>query len=116
MRIDCGMMSTINSTLENPIEDTMFIVEMALVSGEFLFMYESGATADRFIVRNQTGGVTFDSSCFSSSGSPGIWFKYTPGGPTTISVEVLPNCAGGSSVPEWAFTVYCQKLYCRSSP
>ena len=53
--------------------------------------------------RHGIRGVLFDSGCVGSSGSENLAFD---GGSSEVTVEVTPNCAGGSGT-SWEFTVRC---------
>jgi hypothetical protein len=71
-------------------------------SGSFVFDWDTFFQPDRIVVRYE-GGVLFDSGCVGGSGSENLAFD---GGSSEVTVEVTPNCAGGSGT-SWEFTVRC---------
>jgi pimeloyl-ACP methyl ester carboxylesterase len=77
-------------------------IDMGRTSGTFNFTYDTYTQPDRMVVLYQ-GAVLFDTGCVGQSGSVDLTYSGTS---TTITVQVTPNCAGGSGTL-WTFTVYC---------
>ena len=70
-------------------------------SGTFNFSYEMYSIKDRMTV--SVGGQTlYDTGCVSGSRTVPVTFS----GGTTATIQVYPNCAGGSGTA-WNFTVTC---------
>jgi hypothetical protein len=77
-------------------------IEMGRMSGTFNFSYDTYSIADRIVVLYE-GKTLFDTGCVGASGSVNILYIGTS---TTITVQVTPNCAGGSGT-QWTFKVGC---------
>ncbi|MEP7083894.1 MAG: IPT/TIG domain-containing protein, partial [Betaproteobacteria bacterium] len=77
-------------------------IELGKPSGTFNFMYETYAQEDQIIVRYQ--GVTlFDTGCVGANGTQALTYNGTS---TSITVQVIPNCKGGSGTA-WNYSVSC---------
>ncbi|MGH7900005.1 MAG: hypothetical protein ACREQQ_18765 [Candidatus Binatia bacterium] len=78
------------------------IIELGTTSGTFGFSWEMFAVQDQMQVSYE-GQPIFDTGCVSDSGQSSLTFS---GSSTQIRVDVMPNCAGGTSTA-WEFTVTC---------
>src|SRR5258708_38400634 len=66
------------------------VYNIGVSPGQVIFQYDTFTQPDEEIVTN--GGVTlFDTGCVGASGT--VTLSYS--GPTSIQVQVIPNCAGG---------------------
>ena len=79
-------------------------IEMGQASGTFLFEYETYGQKDQMIVKYR-GGVLFDTGCVGTYGLKSTYLQYS-GSSTQVTVEVVPNCQGGSGT-KWYFIVNC---------
>ncbi|MBK7472329.1 MAG: IPT/TIG domain-containing protein [Betaproteobacteria bacterium] len=77
-------------------------IELGKLAGTFLFTFETYSQEDRIIVRYQNATV-FDTGCVGASGTQPISYN---GASTQISVQVIPNCMGGSGTA-WNYSVSC---------
>jgi hypothetical protein len=77
-------------------------VELGQRSGTFTFQYQMFTQRDRMRVIYQ-GATLFDTGCVSGSASRMVSYN---GSNTHITVDVIPNCNGGSGTL-WEFTVLC---------
>ncbi|MEO8132785.1 MAG: IPT/TIG domain-containing protein [Betaproteobacteria bacterium] len=77
-------------------------VELGKTSGTFVFTYETFAQEDQIIVRYQNN-VLFDTGCVGANGSVPLPYSGTS---TQISVQVIPNCKGGTGTA-WNYSVSC---------
>jgi hypothetical protein len=77
-------------------------IQMGRTSGTFNFSYDTYTVQDRMLVIYE-GKTLFDTGCVGASGSVNILYIGTS---TTVTVQVIPNCAGGSGT-QWTFTVGC---------
>lgn len=77
-------------------------IELGKASGSFNFSYDTYWQQDQIIVRYQ-GATLFDTGCVGASGTKALSFNGTA---TEISVQVIPNCAGGSGTA-WDYAVSC---------
>jgi formylglycine-generating enzyme required for sulfatase activity len=77
-------------------------IELGQAAGTFQFEYETYSQQDRIIVRYQNVAL-FDTGCVGASGTRSITYS---GNSTQVSVQVIPNCAGGSGT-QWNYTVHC---------
>ena len=75
---------------------------MGTNSGSFQFSYETFTKKDRIIVKHDNVQI-FDTGCVGEARTKTINFS---GSSTTITVEVLPNCAGDNDTA-WNYTVNC---------
>jgi len=78
--------------------------EMGQSAGTFRFDYETFGQEDRMLVIYQ-GGVLFDTGCLGTGGTRTVNITYA-GASTQVTVQVIPNCAGGTGTA-WNFTVFC---------
>ena len=77
-------------------------IELGKPAGTFNFTYETYAQEDEIIVRYQ--GVTlFDTGCVGANGTRSLSYSGTS---TSITVQVIPNCKGGSGTA-WNYSVSC---------
>ena len=77
-------------------------IELSKPAGTFNFTYETYAQEDEIIVRYQ--GVTlFDTGCVGANGTRSLSYSGTS---TSITVQVIPNCKGGSGTA-WNYSVSC---------
>jgi hypothetical protein len=77
-------------------------INLGSTPGWFQFSWENKLVPDRLILRTQ-GKVIHDTGCVSYNGAMCFWHSGTP---TTVEVEVIPNCSG-TPITEWAFLVTC---------
>ncbi|MFO1413975.1 MAG: IPT/TIG domain-containing protein [Burkholderiales bacterium] len=77
-------------------------IELGKTSGSFVFAYETYSQEDEIIVRYM-GSTLFDTGCVGASGSKTLAFGGTS---SQITVQVIPNCKGGSGTA-WNYTVSC---------
>lgn len=77
-------------------------VQMGQTSGTFQFFWETYSQRDQIIV-SYNGTVLFDSGCVGASATQTLSYS---GASSLITVQVVPNCAGGSGTA-WNYTVYC---------
>ncbi|MBK9607927.1 MAG: IPT/TIG domain-containing protein [Betaproteobacteria bacterium] len=77
-------------------------IELGKPAGTFVFTYETYSQQDRIIVRYQ-GATLFDTGCVGANGSQSLPYSGTS---TQISVQVIPNCQGGSGTA-WNYSVSC---------
>lgn len=85
----------------NDTPDTRTI-ELGKPAGSFVFAYETYSQKDQILVRYQ-GGTLFDTGCVGANGSKTLSYSGTS---TQISVQVIPNCAGGTGTA-WNYSVSC---------
>ncbi len=83
--------------------DTRF-VDLKATSGRFVFDYETFGQKDRIIVSYQ-GGTLFDTGCVGTNGTRSQTLNYS-GSDTGVTVEVQPNCEGGSGTA-WNYFAHC---------
>ena len=95
-------------TLTTAGEDTpeTHSINLGQRSGTFDFSYETYGQEDRMIVTYE-GNVLFDTDCVGTNGTWTQSISYS-GKSFTVTVEVIPNCFGGSGT-EWNFTVNCPR-------
>jgi len=79
-------------------------IELGRTSGTFTFAYNTFSQPDRMVVSYQ-GRSLFDTGCVGASGSQTLSYS---GNATTVTIQVTPNCAGGSGT-RWEFTVSCPR-------
>ena len=85
----------------NDTPDTRTI-ELGKTSGSFNFTYQTFAQEDQILVRYQ-GTTLFDTGCVGATGSVQLNFSGTS---TQITVQVIPNCKGGTGTA-WNYSVGC---------
>lgn len=78
------------------------VIDLGINHGTFQFFYDTYSQQDRIIVSYQ-GTVLFDTGCVGASGTQYLTYSGTS---TSVTVDVHPNCAGGTGTA-WNFTVYC---------
>lgn len=78
------------------------LVELAKTSGTFQFDFNTQTQKDRIIVSYE-GKALLDTGCV---GTAATHFLTYLGNDTRVSVEVIPNCEGGSGTA-WAWTTHC---------
>ena len=81
-------------------------IELGRTSGTFTFTYNTYTVPDRMVV-SYAGRSLFDTGCVGTGVSRSQNLSYS-GTSTTVSVQVIPNCAGSSSTG-WDFTVSCPR-------
>jgi murein DD-endopeptidase MepM/ murein hydrolase activator NlpD len=79
------------------------VVQMGKTAGTFDFSYNTYSIRDRIVVSYE-GKTLFDTGCVGESGSVNLVYS---GASATITVQVIPNCAGGTSGTAWDFRVDC---------
>ena len=77
-------------------------IELGRTGGTFNFTYNTYSQQDRIIVRYQNN-VLFDTGCVGTSATRSLSYNGTA---TSIVVQVIPNCAGGTGTA-WDYTVSC---------
>ena len=77
-------------------------IELGKPAGTFNFTYDTYFQQDRIIVRYQNSTL-FDTGCVGASGTRALTYNGTS---TSINVEVIPNCAGGTGTA-WTYSVSC---------
>ena len=77
-------------------------IEMGQNSGIFWFSYDTYIQEDIIIIRYE-GEEIFNTGCVGEASSLDFWYE---GSSTQITVEVIPNCNGGSGT-QWNFRVEC---------
>ena len=92
------------SATQNAGADTpdMRTIELGKTSGTFVFAYETFSQQDQIIVR-YNGATLFDTGCVGANGSKSLPYAGTS---SQITVQVIPNCKGGSGTA-WNYTVSC---------
>lgn len=77
-------------------------IELGKTAGSFVFSYETYSQQDQILVRYM-GSTLFDTGCVGASGSKTLSYA---GASSQITVQVIPNCKGGSGTA-WNYTVSC---------
>ena len=77
-------------------------IELGKPAGTFNFTYETYAQEDQIVVRYQTTTL-FDTGCVGANGTVPLTYSGTS---TSITVQVIPNCKGGSGTA-WNYSVSC---------
>lgn len=78
-------------------------IEMGRTSGTFTFEWQMFSVQDRMVVSYE-GRTLFDTGCVSGGGTRALTYS---GGSSTVTVQVFPACAGGSTA--WDFVVSCPR-------
>ena len=78
-------------------------VELGRPAGSFTFNWDMYTKPDRMTVTYE-GRTLLDTGCVSGPGSRTLPFS---GHATTITVQVFPNCQGGSAGTQWIYEVQC---------
>jgi hypothetical protein len=78
------------------------VVDLGRASGTFDFSYDTFIQQDRIIVTYQ-GTTLLDTGCVGAAATQTLTYAGTA---TTVTVQVNPNCAGGTGTA-WQFTVGC---------
>jgi hypothetical protein len=82
-------------------------VDLGTTAASFAFSFNPGvASANRMIVSYE-GRPLFDSGCGVPPPARMMWLGYA-GRMTTVTVQVIPNCAGGSGTT-WDYQVSCPR-------
>ena len=79
-------------------------IDLGQPSGTFDFSYDTYWQEDQILVRYQ-GATLFDTGCVGATASKTLTYS---GSSTQITVQVIPNCKGGSGTA-WNYTVACPK-------
>jgi hypothetical protein len=79
------------------------IIELGQVSGTAQFDFDTYSIPDDIIVTYE-GRVLLDTGCVGTSGSQSLPYS---GSSTAMTVEVRPNCQGGTSGTQWDYTLHC---------
>jgi IPT/TIG domain/Bacterial pre-peptidase C-terminal domain/Repeat of unknown function (DUF5648) len=92
------------STTQNAGGDTpdTRTIELGKTSGSFAFAYQTYTQKDRIVVRYM-GSTLFDTGCVGANGTKTLSFSGTS---SQITVQVIPNCSGGTGTA-WNYTVSC---------
>ena len=99
---DCNCSPMVLAGSDTPVTNTYNI---GISNGQFAFYYQTYTQQDEIIVLN--GGVTlFDTGCVGATGT--VTISYT--GPGNITVQVVPNCAGGSGTA-WEYSLNWCSFY-----
>jgi hypothetical protein len=77
-------------------------VELAKAAGTFRFDFDTQTVQDQIIVSYE-GRTLLNTGCVGTSASQQL--SYT-GNTTRVSVQVIPNCAGGTNTA-WSWTAHC---------
>ena len=78
------------------------VVDLGQTAGTFQFDFETFSQADQIVVSYE-GGILFDTSCVGAGGTQPLSYS---GSSTGVTVQVFPNCAGGTGT-QWTYTVHC---------
>ncbi|HJT24937.1 MAG TPA: hypothetical protein VJ873_10185 [bacterium] len=99
---DCNCSPMVQAGNDTPVTNAYHI---GIPNGQFIFFYQTYTQPDEIIVKN--GGVTlFDTGCVGATGS--VTLSYS--GPGNITVQVIPNCAGGSGTA-WEYSLNWCSFY-----
>lgn len=77
-------------------------VELAKTSGTFQFDFDTQTVQDQIIVSYE-GRTLLNTGCVGTSASRQLSYV---GNTTRVSVQVIPNCAGGTNTA-WSWTAHC---------
>jgi hypothetical protein len=83
--------------------DTRF-VELGQTAATFQFDFETFSQADQIIVSYE-GSTLLDTGCVGTNGTRSQPLSYS-GSSTGVTVQVIPNCAGGTGT-QWNYTARC---------
>lgn len=78
-------------------------IQMGKKSGAFTFSYDMASIKDRMVVKYQ-GATLYDTGCAAGVNTVPLSFS---GASAQITVDIMPNCAGGTSGTYWEFMVDC---------
>jgi len=78
------------------------MINLGRTSGTFQFTFDTVSQPDRMVVSYE-GATLFDTGCVGASGVRSLTYSGTS---TVVTVQVTPNCNGGSGTA-WSFTVSC---------
>ena len=84
--------------------DDYRVIDLKNIGGTFRFDYQTFQRKDRMFVRYE-GNLIFDTQCVGTDTTQSVFLEYH-GSSTKVSVQVQPNCAGGSQT-QWNYTVHC---------
>ena len=79
-------------------------IQMGVTSGTFRFDYQTYTQQDQMLVKYQ-GATLFDTGCLGTGTTRTTNIPFS-GSTSLVTIEVIPNCAGGSGTA-WEFTVFC---------
>lgn len=79
-------------------------IDLGKPAGSFVFEFDTFVQEDQMIVSYE-GSTLFNSGCVGTNGTKSVTLSYA-GTSTKISVQVIPNCKGGSGT-QWTYTVHC---------
>ena len=77
-------------------------IDLGKTSGTAVFDYQTYSQKDRILVSYQ-GSILLDTGCVGESASKPLSYS---GASTQMTVEVQPNCAGGTGTA-WDYTLHC---------
>lgn len=80
-------------------------IDLGKTSGTFTFSWDMLSVKDQMKVLYD-GKELIDTGCVSGAGSMDLQYA---GADTLVTVEVIPNCEGGTSGTQWSFVVSCPK-------
>ena len=78
------------------------VFDLQNIAGSFRFDYQTFSQKDRVVVSYE-GKPLLDTGCVGTSGS--VTLQYS-GSSTKVTVQVIPNCAGGTGT-QWNYTLHC---------
>jgi len=81
------------------------VIELGQSSGTSQFDFDTFTIPDEIIVTYE-GRVLLDTGCVGTSGSMSLTYS---GSSTQMTVEVRPNCQGGTSGTAWQYTLHCPR-------
>jgi hypothetical protein len=82
------------------------VIEMGKSVGTFSFSYDTYDIPDLVTVTYEGRPLLDDSGCFGRSNTKTLAYSGTS---SHVTVEVIPNCSGGTKGTRWTFTVACPK-------
>jgi hypothetical protein len=80
-------------------------IQLGRRSGTFQFQYDTAGIPDRLLVSYE-GRQIFDSTCVGTDGTRTHTITYS-GTASTVTVQVIPNCAGDTSGTFWTYLIVC---------
>jgi hypothetical protein len=78
-------------------------IDLGATEGVFPFRFDTMSVPDRIVV-TYSGSVLFDSGCVGTGRTMNLSFN---GASTRVTVQVTPNCSGGTTGTQWTFTAGC---------
>jgi len=79
------------------------VIQLGLSSGTSEFDFDTFSIPDQIIVSYE-GRVLFDTGCVGTSGTQPLVYS---GNSAEMTVEVRPNCQGGTTGTAWQYTLHC---------